>query len=281
MKRLFLAVVAWISLAGAPAAFAEFHLFQIEQLYSNADGTVQFIVMREVTGTNGEHVWAGHALTSTRAGVSKVLVFPANLPSSATANKRVLIATDGFAALGILARDYAIPAGFLPTDGGTLNYAGVDQMTFGPLPTNGSALTRTGAMIPNVATNFAGSSASVPAAPAPPADFTPVAGLWANPNELGTGYTLDFKHGVLVVAIYAYLPNGTAQWYLASGAVTNNVFAATLDKYVNGQCISCAFNGQPMLNGNDGNITITFTSNTSATVNLPGGRVTTIAPFVF
>ena len=114
-----------------------------------------------------------------------------------------------------------------------------------------------------------------------PGTITPVDGLWANANELGTGYTLGFKHGVLVVAIYAYQTGGPAQWYLASGPVVNNVFTATLDKYVGGQCISCTFTGQPMLIGNDGIITITFASSTSATVNLPGGRVTQIAPFRF
>jgi len=119
-------------------------------------------------------------------------------------------------------------------------------------------------------------------AAAAPTDFTPVAGLWANANELGTGYTLEFKHGVLVVAIYAYTSAGAAQWYLASGPVTANVFTATLDKYTGGQCISCPFTRSPgPPTGNDGTMTITFTSSTSAIVNLPGGRVTTISPFQF
>jgi hypothetical protein len=42
---------------------------------------------------------------------------------SPTANKRVLIATQGFEALGLVAPDYVIPNGFLPTNGGTLNFA--------------------------------------------------------------------------------------------------------------------------------------------------------------
>jgi hypothetical protein len=268
-----------MSLLAAPAALAMFHLFQIEQLYSNADGSVQFIVLHQSGGPNGENFWAGQTLTSTRAGASKSLMFPGNLPSTATSGRRVLIATSGFAALGIVTPDYEIPNGFLPTDGGTLNYAGVDQWTYASLPTDGAnAINRNGVEIPNLATNFAGQTGSVVAAPTA---FTPVAGLWANASESGTGYTLDFKHGVLVVAIYAYQAAGPAQWYLASGPVTGNVFTATLDKYEHGQCISCAFTGRPTLTGNDGTMTITFTSSTSATVNLPGGRVTTIAPFQF
>jgi hypothetical protein len=288
MKPRLGSFVATVFLLAAPAAFASFHTFQIEQLYSNADGSVQFIVMHETQHANGENLWAGHTLTSTLAGVTRVFVFPGDLPGgtggylampSPTANKRVLIATQGFAALGLVAPDYVIPNGFLATDGGMLIYAGVDQVTYSALPTDGvQALNRSGVLIQNLATNFAGATGSVAAAPIA---FTPVAGLWANANELGTGYTLEFKHGVLVVAIYAYQATGAAQWYLASGPVTANVFTATLDKYTGGQCISCPFTSQGATTQNDGTMTITFTSSTSATVNLPGGRVTTIAPFQF
>src|SRR5438552_1933446 len=111
-----------ILMFAASGAFANFHLFQIEQLFSNADGTVQFIVLHEFTGSNGEHLLGGMPLISTHAGVNKVFIFPNNLPSSQTAGKRVLIGTQGFAALGIITPDYTVPNGFLPTDGGTLNY---------------------------------------------------------------------------------------------------------------------------------------------------------------
>ena len=289
MKPRLGSFVATVFLLAAPAAFASFHTFQIEQLYSNADGSVQFIVMHETQHANGENLWAGHTLTGTHAGVANAFVFPNDLPGgsegyfmmpSPTADKRVLIATQGFAALGLVTPDYVIPNGFLATDGGTLNYAGVDIVSYMALPTDGvNAINRNGTPIPNVATNFAGATGSVAAAPSA---FTPVAGLWANANESGTGYTLEFKHGVLVVAIYAYQATGAAQWYLAVGPLTANVFTATLDRYTGGQCISCPFTRSPgPPTGNDGTITLTFTSSTSATVNLPGGRVTTIAPFGF
>ena len=61
MIRAFRACAATILLLAASAAFANFHLFRIEQLYSNADGTVQFIVMHEATGSDGEHLWSGQA----------------------------------------------------------------------------------------------------------------------------------------------------------------------------------------------------------------------------
>lgn len=90
-------------------------------------------------------------------------------------------------------------------------------------------------------------------------------------NESGSGYGIDFQNGVLLVQTYSYLAGGPAQWYLAAGAVTNNTFTATLDKYTGGQCISCAYNG-PTIAGNDGQTTFTFTSPTTANVTLPGGR---------
>jgi hypothetical protein len=109
----------------------------------------------------------------------------------------------------------------------------------------------------------------------------PQVGLWWNPQESGSGYALDYKHGVLVVTVYSYQQNGTPQWYLAAGSLPNTIFSATLDKYTSGQCISCVYTGRPALAGNDGTITIDFTSATTATVTLPGGRVTQIQPQAF
>jgi hypothetical protein len=150
----------------ANCAWASFHTFVIEQVYSNADGTVQFIVLHETQGTNGENLWSGHAFTSTHAGVTKSFTFPADLPGTATANQRVLLGTQSMAALGFVAPDYVLPDGFLATDGATLNYAGADTVTYASLPTDGvAAINRAGATIPNVATNFAGKTVSLPALP--------------------------------------------------------------------------------------------------------------------
>jgi len=109
----------------------------------------------------------------------------------------------------------------------------------------------------------------------------PQSGLWWNPDESGSGYAVDYRHGVLVVTIYSYLANEDPIWYLASGPVTGSAFAATLDRYRGGQCISCGYRGRPTLIGNDGNITLQFQSATSATMTLPGGRSISIEPQPF
>ena len=126
----WLTIVAF-ALVATPAR-AEFHTFQMEELYSNADGSVQYVVLHESQGMDGENFLQGQVLTSTHAGVTKTYVFPTNLPGgscsmyygcspSPTANRRVLIASAGFAALNLVAPNYVIPNGFLPIDGGTLN----------------------------------------------------------------------------------------------------------------------------------------------------------------
>jgi hypothetical protein len=110
---------------------------------------------------------------------------------------------------------------------------------------------------------------------------TPEVGMWWNPGESGTGYGIDYSNGTLVVTVYSYNPNGAPQWYYVAGPLDGATFTGTLDKYVSGQCISCSYSGRPSIIGNDGVITINFTSSTTATVSLPGGRVTQIQRTVF
>jgi hypothetical protein len=111
--------------------------------------------------------------------------------------------------------------------------------------------------------------------------LTPVVGLWWNPAESGSGYNIDVKHGVLVMTVYSYKATGEQEWYITSGPITNGSFTGTLNRYVGGQCISCAYAGLPTDAGNAGTVTINFTSPVAATMLLPGGRVTTIQPQPF
>ncbi len=177
--RRTLSWVLWLfSVLATPAAWASFHFFQIEEIFSNADGTVQYVVLHEVAGMNGENFLGGHTFTSTSGGTTQTFTFPTDLPGgdqgpygqmpSLTAFARVLIATQGFAQLGLATPDYVIPNGFLPLTNGTINYAGVDQVSYTALPTDGvTAINRSGMTLQNLATNFAGQSASVTAAPPP------------------------------------------------------------------------------------------------------------------
>ena len=131
-------------------------------------------LLRESQGAGGENLLAGRALTARRTdGFAKTFIFPNDLPSANTANRYVLIATQGYVDAGAAypefraaGPDYVIPNQFLPTDGGTLDYAGVDSVSFGPLPVDGSLALYTplsGSYLDvNVARNFAGGVATLP-----------------------------------------------------------------------------------------------------------------------
>jgi len=246
----------------------------IQQIYSNADGTVQFVEIYD-RGQNdcdaGEAVWAGQTLYSTGSGPDRSFEFPANLPTCATSGKHILIATQGFAALGIVAPDYVIPNGFIQIPNGTLYFAGLSSVTYTSLPNDGvTSILADGTPIHNFAMNLAGQSASVTAAP-PPVAIVPAAGVWWNKSEPGSGLGIDYQNGTLIVEVYSYRGDGSSQWYLAAGSLANNVFTGTLDKYTGGQCVSCVYKA-PTTVGNDGTITITFTSATTGIADLPGAR---------
>jgi hypothetical protein len=112
--------------------------------------------------------------------------------------------------------------------------------------------------------------------------FQPRIGLWGNTSESGRGWMMDIQNGILVLTSYTYLASGPDQWYLSSGPLTNNGqnFTATLDKYQGGQCLSCTYRA-PTLQGNDGTITITFVTETMATISFPGGMTTVIQSYDF
>jgi len=175
LRSLFLTSGLAFTLSIAPA-HAEFHLFRIAEVYSNADGSVQYIVLRESTGSNNENFLAGQMVRATNAaGIAQNFAFPSNLPSSNTASRSVLIATPGFAALGLIAPDYTIPARFIPTEGGSLNYLGAfppDPISLPPLPNDGvTAVDRNGTPVPATPKNFANTTAAVTATPIAAVEF--------------------------------------------------------------------------------------------------------------
>jgi hypothetical protein len=125
--------------ASAPA-WAGSHSWRIAELFTNADGTVQFIELKECCGMSGENFISGLKITSQATGLQ--FTFPSNV-SGSTAGKRMLLATDAFTTLaGAPARDFEIPPNFFGLSGDTLRYnPGPNYDTFiytaGQLPTDG------------------------------------------------------------------------------------------------------------------------------------------------
>ncbi len=273
MKTIVQSMIAFAAALLATTALAEFHTYRIEQIFSNASGTVQFIVLHEAQGMSAEYFWAGNKLTSTSPGVSNSYTFPANLPigmacnpyygcgyaaPTSTANTRVLVATQGFAELGLMTPDYVVPNGFLSTAGGTINYAGVDQVTYGALPTDGvNAINRAGAIVPNVATNFNGLTASVQPAVAN------YEGLWwAGAAESGWGINFAHQGDVIFATWFTYDAAGKAWWLtMTANKSAEGVYGGQVNKTT-----GAPFNAfvPPATPTAVGTATITFTSASTA-----------------
>ncbi len=163
LLRSILAIAACVLFIASPAK-AAFHTYRIVEVYSSADGCVQFVRLHESLGGTFQSSWSGLTLTCTSGNVTNTFTFPSNLSSTATANTDVLVATANFAALpGGITPDFILPPGFLFTGGGTLVFGGfASTVTYGALPTNGqSSVNAAGTPAVNTPANFAGAHGSV------------------------------------------------------------------------------------------------------------------------
>ena len=120
-------------------SFATFHLWEINEVFTNSDGTIQFIELS--TTANGQEFLKGHDLVSTDSlSATQTFTFPANSPAP-TANKKLLLATVGFEAAYGFMPDFVIPVNFLDPAGGSINLVGADILIFGALDTDGISST--------------------------------------------------------------------------------------------------------------------------------------------
>jgi Putative metal-binding motif len=164
------ACAAFLMTAWSPAgAQACSHLWRFRELFSNADGTIQFIEMQECCGGVAEVQIAGFDINSEVTGME--FIFPDDL-TPPTDNKYLMFGTVGFAALpGAPTPDYIIPDGFFNPNGDTLRYAFYKNATLpflpGTVPTNGidSVTFEFGTLVTTVGvnspTNFAGETGAV------------------------------------------------------------------------------------------------------------------------
>lgn len=152
-------------------ALAEVHLWDITEVYTNDDGTIQFIEFFTTGGietqTDGVAVTSSSVTNYTMTG---------NL-SGNTSNHFFLIATSGFASIpNAVTPDFVMPNNFIAISGGdTLKLASFDTFTFGAglLPTDGLlSLNRNLTPGTNSPTNFNGDSDSIDLStpPIPPLD---------------------------------------------------------------------------------------------------------------
>jgi hypothetical protein len=276
LRTLFCITCLGGGLLAAPA-HASFHLYQIVEIYSSADGTVQYVeLFTTATGQNFPLNTSAATLTST-GGATQTFRVATNYPNGNTANTHVLFATQGFANLGIVAPDYIIPDGFIPVAGGTINYAGVDSVSFGALPVSGSAINRSGGSVTPAPTNFPGQTGTLQTS------FTPQAGFWFNPAESGRGYVIEIHGSNLFIGGFMYDTNGNAIWYASGPAamVNGTTYINKWEQYGGGQTLTGNYVAPTIVNSDVGALTIQFTSATSGMLTLPTGTVIPISRFPF
>ena len=175
-RRIVMLGAASIGLLGlaGPSAMAGSHSWRINEVFSNADRTIQFIEMKECCGMDNETALANKWIRSKTT--NNMFIFPANLVGP-TGDRYLLLATEAFAALpGAPTPDYIIPASFFDIDGDSIEYwfYTAATMTFGPgeLPTDcisslhdgGAGRNFTG---PNSPTNYNNDTGSINACPCP------------------------------------------------------------------------------------------------------------------
>lgn len=174
-RRLTIVLVGCLVLGfGTVHALAGVHLWRVKEIFSNPDGTIQFIEIATCCGSTGENFLAGQVLRSN----TSIFTFPANVAGS-TLNKHVLLATSGFAALpGAPPPDHIIANNFFSTTADTIAFAVYDTLVFtsGQLPTDGTTslnknpddATDTKFSGVNSPTNYAGQTGTITAVGGPP-----------------------------------------------------------------------------------------------------------------
>jgi hypothetical protein len=182
--RLVIVLLSALTLlCSARTADAFAHLWQIKEVFSNADGSVQFIEMFD--SFSGEEFLTGQSVRATSTGSPKTFTFDEDLVTPpATGGRHLLIATPDFASLpGGIMPDYFLPdpianGPFFEPNATTITITFLlngDTMTFSgaALPKDGvTSLTDAGAFgfppgTPNISsgnnspTNFAGQIGSL------------------------------------------------------------------------------------------------------------------------
>jgi hypothetical protein len=156
------ALAVW-TLTVATPAWARFHLWDIQEVFSNEAGTIQFIELS--TTSAGQQLLRGHGISvQDDTEILSQFDFLSNL-AAGTANKSFLVGTQSLADLaGGVTPDYIIPAGFIDlADAILVDFAGVDTFLLAGLPLDGmNSLDRSG--LSNTATpvNYAGETGIVP-----------------------------------------------------------------------------------------------------------------------
>jgi hypothetical protein len=201
------------------AANASTPFFAIDEFYSNADGSVQFILMNTVNSG----ALTGMTLAASNGSTTNSFMFPNDLPGNPI-NRSFLVGTQGLADLHLVDPDFIVPNGFLFIPNGVVTL-GTNDFPYTGLPTDGihalwgdADLDRID-FYPARAINFAGRSYTFTAPPRANFDY---GGLWwsaAPGNESGWGIAAEHQGDIVFAAWATYDVDGSSVWFVMPRAV--------------------------------------------------------------
>jgi hypothetical protein len=210
MRHLLVALAYVAGALLALPAQATFHLFSINEAYSNASGTVQYVELVALAG--GQQAVQGHTLTSSDGTTTRTFTLGGNLPGDTASGRTMLLGTAGVRSEFGIVPDFVIPDGFLHTTG-TITWAeGSDTWAHEALPGAGLALYRDagdGTAAAPTPQNFANARAP-----------SYQALWWASPagSENGWGINVAHQGDTLFVTWFTYDTDGSPMWLVMSDA---------------------------------------------------------------
>jgi hypothetical protein len=134
-KSLGIAATVFICSAAVPVQ-AAFHLWSIQEIYSDASGHLQFIELKDNVGS--QNFVGGQTLTLANAGntITHSLTFSNSLPADAPGTT-LLLGTAALHAAGAPTPDFIIPDNFIFSAGGSISFYNASG-SYTALPTDGS-----------------------------------------------------------------------------------------------------------------------------------------------
>lgn len=116
--------------------------------------------------------------------------------------------------------------------------------------------------------------------------YTPESGIWWNPSQPGSGYTIEIQDNLMVMSYYGGDAQGRSTWYTALGFLNGNALFDNkpLDLTIGSQCVGCPYTVAPTIQaGAGGTVRIAFNANdnTKATLTWGNGRTVQIERYAF
>jgi hypothetical protein len=119
--RFITASVVALVLGGPAGAQCFGSLFGLVEIFSNADGSVQFMVLDSAIGDGVSGRLAGQTLVASDGSAQHSYTFPADMVDTVWP---VLVGTQGFANLHLVNPDFVVPDGFVFVRNGSVRLDG-------------------------------------------------------------------------------------------------------------------------------------------------------------